>query len=154
MHPIIKISFVALIFLNNIPRDAGFPSLHKLRDGKTYNDIVTSKRQINDEDHEKAYNEFLELLSHLKKDDRQTVYTIIQITALVEARSCIKDEETRNNFGGNIYNTYAELYPKFKDEYLQLLDRIDKADQVILKRMVDRTKAAALETCKILFDDE
>ncbi|CAF5217968.1 unnamed protein product, partial [Rotaria magnacalcarata] len=131
MHPIIKISFVALIFLNDIPRNAGLPGLHQLRDGQNYNDIVASKRHIEDEDHEKVYNEFLELLSHLKEGDRQIVYTIIQIIALVEARSCIKDGETRNTLGGNIYNTYAELYPKFKDEYHQLLDKIDRADQMI-----------------------
>ncbi|CAF3036671.1 unnamed protein product [Rotaria sp. Silwood2] len=160
MRPIIQTVFAALLFLNSMPRNAGFPSVPgfsgfpELHDGENYDDLIASERQIDDDDYDQIYKEFQELLSHLKEDDQQSVYTIIQMTGLIESHSCIKDEETRKNLGGVIYNTYVELYPTIQVQYDELLDKIDKVDQVLLKKLVDRTKTTALETCKMRFSDE
>ncbi|CAF1300280.1 unnamed protein product, partial [Rotaria sp. Silwood1] len=129
MRSIIKVIFAALLFANSISRAAGFPGRLQLRDDQHYDDLIASERQSEEGDYDQTYNELEQLISHLTEDDRQLVYTIIQLTALVESRSCIKDEEARNNFGNDLFNSYAKQYGMFRVEYYKLLDKIDKADQ-------------------------
>jgi hypothetical protein len=96
---------------------------------------------------------FMTFLNRLEEEQRQSVYTIIQLTALIESRSCIKDKTNkRKNVDDEYYNTFVVIYPAIQYQYRQFLKQFNKADQAMLNKIVDRTKATALKRCKLLFN--
>jgi hypothetical protein len=111
------------------------------------------KRELDNDQKDETRQLFTELINGLKEDDRQIVYTIVQLTAIVESRSCIKDEDERKNGGGEFYNGYKDLYPMVQVQYRQLLEKLGTKDKAILKKMIETTKATVLERCQLLFDD-
>ncbi|CAF3629155.1 unnamed protein product [Rotaria sp. Silwood1] len=154
MHLIIKLTLATLLFLNSIPQIDGFVAVPLVHYGRNYDDIIPQERQIEDEDFEEVHKTLTELISRLKEDDQQTIFNIVQLTAIIETVSCLRDEEIRKNFAGSLYNDAIDMYPMYKDHYHKLLEKLNNADQVILNKIIDRTKMTALKRCQLLNGDE
>jgi uncharacterized protein YecT (DUF1311 family) len=71
----------------------------------------------------------------------------------VYTQSCLKDKTNkRKNVDDEYCNTFVVIYPAIQYQYRQFLKQFNKADQAMLNKIVDRTKATALERCKLLFN--
>jgi hypothetical protein len=145
--------FVTLLILNSILQIDSIRGYRVFHRGRSYDDndlIASERRAVEDNDNDQKL--FTKLLNRLKEEDRQNIQWMIQLTALVEGRSCIEDEEKRTKVGGDYYNTFADMYPSIKYQYQQFLKELNEADQALLQKMVDKTKTTASETCKSLYN--
>ncbi|CAF1399084.1 unnamed protein product [Rotaria sordida] len=154
MRLIIRLTLAVLLFLNSIPQIDCFVALPLIHYGRNYDDIIASERSIQDEDFDEIHKMLTELFSRLKEDDQQIIVNIVHLTAIIETVLCLRDEETRKNFAGDLYNDAVDMYPMYKDQYHQLLEKLNRADQVILNKTVNRTKMTALQRCQLLNGDE
>jgi hypothetical protein len=119
MRLIIKLTFAALLLLNSMPQIVGRRAFRIVRKGRNFNDLIVSERRAEDKENDEDKKLFTDFLLGLKDDIRQDVYTIIQLTALIETYSCIQDKAKRKKVGGMYYNEYSRMYPAIQHRYKQ-----------------------------------
>ncbi|CAF1153787.1 unnamed protein product [Rotaria sordida] len=154
MCRMIKLVFAVLLFLNNISQIIG-SNFFEWNDEGIHGNLVNSERHIIDPDYYEIQNEIVEMqkelakfIRHLKKDDQITAFNIHQIILINEGEACLKDFKGSEYFNLDYGRAFAKIYPAAQYQYDQLLEKLDNADQILFKELIDKTKTIGFKWYK------